>query len=161
MYKMISFFTLLLFISACSENKPLQYILDVNQLEKKSLSLTLPPDEKMRNLSEYTCFMSTMLFQKSTLNQINKSQEWSLFGLEVSKVNFEPKISIDIFNDKIKWINLGFETILQEDGKIIFPANLIKKEQKYNNLSLIKDENKIKIKLTDERATCIYPFKTN
>jgi hypothetical protein len=161
MYKIISFLILFLFISACSENKPLKYILDTNQLEKKSLTLTVPPNEKMRNLSEFTCFMSTMLFQENTLNQIKKSPEWSLFSLEVNKSNFEKIISVNIFNDKIKWLNLGFETIVREDGKIMFPENLIQKEQKYNNLSLIKDENNAKIKLIDERATCIYPFKIN
>ena len=102
--------------------------------------------------------MSTMLFRKKTADEIEQNPKWNLFGLEVGKNDFEPKISINILDNKIYWQSLGIETPLEEDGKIIFPKSLIINESKYNNIFLTKDKNKIKIKLIDERATCLYPF---
>ena len=84
MNKIIIFLSAILLISGCEGNQSRDFFLNFQKIEDNSTQVVFPPNEKMRRLAEFTCYMSVLLFYKDTIELINASDNWRLFSLEAS-----------------------------------------------------------------------------
>ena len=144
MMKKNNYITLFLFIFliGCSDTEePQKYIFNSNDMNKYAISNGL--------MDEIDCGLTSLLFSKEILNMIKLNREFSLDDIMESTPT-----TIELYKDKIVWIDLGQVTKINEN-KIVIKG--LKNET--IDLNLVINENNIHFKFVDKELVCVFPFK--
>ena len=146
--KILNYITplLLTLLIGCGEtDKPQKYVFDADDMEKNIKKYTMSNGL----MDEMTCEMTSLLFSKEMLNLIKSNKEVNL-----SDVKKGTPTTIELYNDKIVWNDLGQDTKIYENNVVL---KGLKNET--INLNLITNEDNIHFKLIDKKVVCIFPFK--
>ena len=137
---------LLTLLIGCGEtDKSQKYVFDADDMEKNLRKYTMSNGL----MDEITCGMTSLLFSKEMLNLIKSNKEVNL-----SDVIKSTPTTIELYNDRIVWNDLGQDTKIYENNVVL---KGLKNET--IDLNLIINDDNIYFKFIDKKVVCIFPFK--
>ena len=130
-------------LNACGGDSATKYSFDLEEFMQNTKQYVLSDGQ----MDELGCKFASLFFRKEVLESVRENKTPDMENAE----NFSPT-TINLYKDKIEWIDLGKETAIK-DGSTTITA-----EGKDLELDVIRDGDALHFGLKDKELHCKMPF---
>jgi len=133
----------LLILAACEGETPTKYIFDKDELKNNTAAYIVSKGP----MDKLGCMMTSMLMSKEVMEALKN-------GKKPNIENANTPTSINLYKEKIEWIDRGQETAIKNNA-----VDLEGGDGKTLNLTVTKEAERLLIGFKDKELECRFPFK--